>query len=670
MFEDLHVEIRRPGQLPVYGQVLRDLRGGAHVPGEDFEVRIGGTDTPVRVSLAQLYAHPAMRYTAGAHVRVENAGGVWYGQIVHYESGFYDIRLGGGGDDDIIRVPVSEVSLSETVLAMPQSRLLAAWTPNISKGAEGSEQIFLARLRRGFEEHLPGFGRLSQDVVQTVLPDLVRRWFYDVSFGINATEWWPVLDRFPPQMQRQVSAFAKALADCFIAQMKQSRTHLARILTRYAHLLLVVKEVRTRFDDEHYGLFVQQLSDRIVVDLPLMGILGGEMSGDMFGIGATLIAKPNSLLMVTQKDDPLDHADSLVAFTRGCVSDGSRVRKVVIPKGKNVNETIRKEAFDWMQKANCICWLKGYELGTRFLNRRELWRGSELRNRIRTVWGVSDAGGFTSKHDALATWLEKRHKVPVGKLARSKVLVIWSRFTGKKGEIHIEHDTSFEGTRQLIDRALNAWGFDFVFIAGDKPIVHRDVGSVEGRKHKFDEMCAVIGKGRAFNLTCFWEDETSRMWCGGRMDQFKLYEFLHRVADTRHLGMRSGNLEAMALMGYWVRYMEEEGSWGASRMTHWHDIGLGYERIVISLPPTRSGKHFVHTLRTVPVSLGKKATASAPKMMTYITFRNRGVPGTVQVAKPKDEPKPPDIAKQVKGFAPKDLLEIGRHLTSVNWSRR
>ncbi|WP_144370171.1 hypothetical protein [Myxococcus stipitatus] len=146
--------------------------------------------------------------------------------------------------------------------------LLAAWTPNISKGAEGSEQIFLARLRRGFEEHLPGFGRLAQNVVQQVLPDLVRRWFYDVRFGINATDWWPVLDRFPPPMQRQVSAFAKALADCFIGQMKQSRAHLARILTRYTHLLLVVKEgLRSQgpagdWPPPHRGELVAQVARR------------------------------------------------------------------------------------------------------------------------------------------------------------------------------------------------------------------------------------------------------------------------------------------------------------------------------------------------------------------------------------------------------------------------
>ncbi len=665
MFEDLHVELRRPGQAPVYGQIVRDLRTGGPGTGEDFEVRIGGTDSVVRVPLGQLHAHPSMRFTVGSHVEVHDGGPPWYGQVVHYESGAYDIRLGGGGPQDIIRVPASAVRLSPTVLAMPQSRLLSAWTPNIARQSTGSEHEFLLRLRRGFEEHLPGFSRLPPQVLGQVLPDLVHKWFYDVSYGINASDWWRTLDGFPLPMQGQVTAFAKALATCFNEQLKQSRARLSAILSSYKTLVLTNK-TRVRFDDPDYGRFVQELSDRLVVELPLLGILGGEMSGDMFGIGATLIAKPGSVLIVTQKeDDPLDHSGSIVAFTQSCITDTSRVRKVVIPKGRNVSQTILAAAFDRMRTAGRVYWLKGYELGTRFLNRRELWSNGDLRTRIRNTWGVTDVGGFQGRVPALEKWLEKRHGVPVGKLARSKVLVIWSRFTGKKGEIHVEHDTSFEGTRQLILWALKEWGFHFVFIAGDKPIDHMGVSDHSARQDKFNEMCAKLGGGRAFNLTSFWEDMTSQDWCGTRMDQFKLYEYLHRVADVRHLGMRSGNLEAMALLGYWVRYMEERGSWGASRMTHWNGIGLGYERIVLSRPPTRTGQHYVHELRVKP----EKPASSAPKMMTYITFRNQGVLGTVQVAKPKLEKKP-DVSMFKSGFAPEDLVEIGRHLIEVNWTRR
>lgn len=137
-----------------------------------------------------------------------------------------------------------------------------------------------------------------------------------------------------------------------------------------------------------------------------------------------------------------------------------------------------------------------------------------------------------------------------------------------------------------------------------------------------DEMCAVIA-GNTFNLTC-WSDETSCTCSGGRMDQSSLHEFLHRVADTRHSGMRKGNLALPWRHGLLGALHGRGGELGASRRRT-GTTRLGYMSESSSPAAHALRKHFVHTLRTVPVSLGKKATASAPKMMTYITFRNRGV---------------------------------------------
>lgn len=79
------VEIRRPGQLPVGGQVLRDLRVGHNVLARTSRCA-SRTDTGVGLRPAALRASRDALH-GGAHVRVENAGGVWYGQIVHHESG-------------------------------------------------------------------------------------------------------------------------------------------------------------------------------------------------------------------------------------------------------------------------------------------------------------------------------------------------------------------------------------------------------------------------------------------------------------------------------------------------------------------------------------------------------------------------------------------------------
>lgn len=161
--------------------------------------------------------------------------------------------------------------------------------------------------------------------------------------------------------------------------------------------------------------------------------------------------------MVTQKTRST--TPTLVAFTRGCQRRQSGPQGGD-SQGKNVNETIRKEAFRLMQKANCI-WL-AYELAPASSTGGSSGGArSCAQNDLQTRSGAS-ATCFTSKHDALATWLRSDTRSPweAGALEGAGQL---SRFSGQEGRNHIEHDTSFEGTRQLIDRAPNAWGLT-VFI--------------------------------------------------------------------------------------------------------------------------------------------------------------------------------------------------------------
>jgi hypothetical protein len=130
------------------------------------------------------------------------------------------------------------------------------------------------------------------------------------------------------------------------------------------------------------------------------------------------------------------------------------------------------------------------------------------------------------------------------------------------------------------------------------------------------------------------------------MDQFKLYEYLHRKFDARHLGFRSGNLEAMALLGYTVRYLEEPGSVGGDRMEKWHGKGIGYERLPVSRPPTRSGQFLLKTL--------KDAGDDGYKDLK----RPMWAPG-----RPGATAKPPEIREKFeKGFAREDFRALDAYL--------
>lgn len=127
--------------------------------------------------------------------------------------------------------------------------------------------------------------------------------------------------------------------------------------------------------------------------------------------------------------------------------------------------------------------------------------------------------------------------------------------------------------------------YDAIIIIGDK-------GYVKERGSKFDdivnEVKRYIHPSKVFNITEFWDDKTPSLlaWGGNtRFGQFKLYEYFEKnFTHVKHLGFRSGNLEVMAMLGYTVRYMEEEGSESGGRMLAWKKENEGKTKKEV-MPP-------------------------------------------------------------------------------------
>ncbi|MFF2131176.1 hypothetical protein ACFVW1_38625 [Streptomyces olivochromogenes] len=164
------------------------------------------------------------------------------------------------------------------------------------------------------------------------------------------------------------------------------------------------------------------------------------------------------------------------------------------------------------------------------------------------------------------------------------------------------------------------------------------------------------------DLTNFWVNDKAgtTSWGGdSRTGQMRLYEYLrHDSRATRHLGFRSGNLEALALAGHSVRYMEEPDSEGGERMEKWHaaqnslhtatgGLAPSYERLPVTAPPTRSGK-FLVGLRTQD-----GAHNPAPDLKR---------PPWVYGASASRAEKPAELRAKTKGFAVEDLDRIIRYL--------
>ena len=374
----------------------------------------------------------------------------------------------------------------------------------------------------------------------------------------------------------------------------------------------------------------------------------GYATGDMFGIVATLLDDDKAHVVISGGKGPLydttDKGNSIEKFYRDSGVPSDRIHRVYVDDIRKAGKDLRTEAMTIEQhilnnvkskkkiKTEDIKSISG---GTEYIAAHF---SEDTRDKLKTAWDVND-----SKDTEIKEWLQQKG-IPTG---GNSVAVLWSRFSGKKGDIHLEHDSSYTGIEQIAVEAAKK--YKAVIIAGDK-----GYKAENGAKYDTitDRINAKLGEGKVFNLTEFWSEgsETLKAWGGDtRFGQFKLYDYLHRqFAEAKHLGFRSGNLEALAMLGYEVRYMEEPDSIGGDRMEKWHKqeggltegggLATGYERLMVSAPPTRSGKYL--------------------KEHPEIEKRPTWAPG-------RDTPtkKPEEIAKYSKGFADHDLVTIMEFLT-------
>ncbi|AGC43457.1 hypothetical protein MYSTI_02130 [Myxococcus stipitatus DSM 14675] len=509
--------------------------------------------------------------------------------------------------------------------------------------------------RRGFEKEVFTVIRSTARVSDKKAPDdllrnMVAMWISDVmnSADLEKMGWWAELEAWSNKKDKAkpAAAFLKGLLKTFTFVIEDYRATLPAMLAQFE------KDMAVRYSAiPRYYEFIQALQQTIWANVPVICYIGGHASGDMFGIGASALLK-ESMGVVVYKADKIeqDHSDGMLSFFSELLG-ASRVRLAESYQEAVSRDSTFNGVFELMRTRRAFAWLAPYNMGTYFLRSQFQLGGSdclkveENRGVIRQAFHVERI-----KHeDALRRYLAKHLGNLSGAFGR-KVLVLWSRFTGKKGEYHPEHDTSFKGLAQM---AWMAAELDYtVIIAGDRPIVHEQVIDKDARRKKYDEIVGAVnecyGNGRCVNLTEFWTDPDWKHYSGGkRVVQFQLYELLHRLCDVRHLGMRSGNLEALALLGYFVRYMEEEQSYGGERMVAWHQTGIGYERILLSEPPTRVGKYIHHDLKLNKSGLFKMGVLQA-SMPPYITARNRGIPGTASRFKPNFADELKEMAESQK----------------------
>ncbi|MFJ5220694.1 hypothetical protein ACIP98_39225 [Streptomyces sp. NPDC088354] len=395
----------------------------------------------------------------------------------------------------------------------------------------------------------------------------------------------------------------------------------------------------------------------------------GYASGDQFGIAAALIGDPKlHVVLVSDVAGRKDSSDAIAEFYRSSGIPSSRVHRVAAD-GQAAFEASRKKVnriFDDLSPGLSHAQKLEHTLqvrdGTKWIARNFT---VGVRRAIRRAWRVDDSGFPSATQAAVADWLRRKGALPS---KTQDTIVLWSRFSGKSGHAHAEHDTSYEGMRQILrglaTKAKAQGEQPLVVIAGDAYADPR-------HKNKYRDIVQEAHKAglNVRDLTNFWKADKAflQSWGGNdRVGQFKVYEYLHRYSrSTRHLGFRSGNLESLALMGHTVMYMEDRDHTSSWRMEQWHAarnslltthgaLATGYERITVDELPTRTGK-VMNKLRDIEA----KMKLDDPGRQNLPSHKN---PPWIFGAS-RREPKPSKYFTNVgKGFFPNDLLKITDYL--------
>ena len=235
---------------------------------------------------------------------------------------------------------------------------------------------------------------------------------------------------------------------------------------------------------------------RVLARRPVAMTQPGYATGDQFAIAAALIDDRELHVYISTVPPGRDARDKAADIRQFYLDSGVADARIHLVATEQLNDYDALTAAARARRPDFFR-IFGVGHGTDYVAKRF---SAGMRDRIRAAWGVDD-----SRDAEIRTWLSGKGLATPAADARAgtRVLVIWSRFSGKKGDIHIEHDTSFQGVRQIIDMAKD--DYTAIIIAGDKSWGDRHVA-------KYGQIAKAVNDTLAapkvFDLTGFWKDGT------------------------------------------------------------------------------------------------------------------------------------------------------------------
>ncbi|MFY0566567.1 hypothetical protein ACN28E_22400 [Archangium lansingense] len=302
---------------------------------------------------------------------------------------------------------------------------------------------------------------------------------------------------------------------------------------------------------------------------------GGYMSGDMFGVAASMLLDPAVCVLILKGTDQDyldvmdDQSDRLMAFYKEILGDAqcaARVTVGLVPNPQTYLKGITGE-FGRLNQSGATG-IRGLFKALKSSDTVELLRigmATDIVSKVFTWERIVDHFTRDDIQGNIKIFLENDP-------ARKKLLdpyrprvLLWVRINKRKPKAtaHLELDTSVQGVRQIVQRIVEA------------NAKRREVGLPEwtialtGDRLDLSQPKNKLLKDHCVDLMEFWKAPGwNEAW--GRRGQLTLFAFLYgRNAQMVNLGMRSGGLEGPALIGIPTVYMEETDNPQQDRMKKW-----------------------------------------------------------------------------------------------------
>ncbi|MFJ2485355.1 hypothetical protein [Pseudomonas sp. NPDC087639] len=326
------------------------------------------------------------------------------------------------------------------------------------------------------------------------------------------------------------------------------------------------------------------------------------MGGDQFAVGAALKSKPTSRLILFYSDNPQEtgSAKSLISFYGvSCGLTRDRLLPVKVADSKAACK-VASDVVDARLNKTANPAMAGLD----FLGLIPRISGATLNPvggatthvaaSVMAGDGKGNVSGWTDVDPASNSYWAYRVDKFLGRkgIVRSaKYVIVWTRFSGQDGGAHPELDDTWMGLAQVCRGLLKA-GKNIIVVG--KPKGHDSLP--EKLNASMDQLDiagppAVSRNGMQI-WGEYWKNENEETFNGkiigpNRAAEYAIFLRMARGWGCKlvHLGMRSGAMDAAALLGMRVRFIENTGNEQIERTTKWtggSNTNKLYQRIQVS----------------------------------------------------------------------------------------